>query len=373
MNKIKILIIFFVFFLQLTLLRSQNPNVVVKCSEVNNDYIVYSESKIKSVATFEVSKKDKKDKKDKKITSKVWYSLSGCPIKSIYYSSNPNNTDEYTKLIADYNSLGNRTKFEKYSYTHDSVSKLLFSEFVEFDSNNRIKSKKTEHHTSDTTVQYLSEEYKYDEQKYILSVTQNVRSNTTFPYSVNVYKYLSIIDAPAYSERINYFSPNSYSKSTIDQAASNYYINVEDGKTTQERKIVYEKNFSGNILKEITIDLMTNKKTKEIIYHNTHEYEVINYDIEGNKTNSYTERLPYSDPVPDRIEIGGYSYDSLVKKDTVMLKNGGLKVHVFEKQYVDGKIQDKLSQTLEYNKNKLIIRQDVEYSQLITEYEYEYY
>lgn len=371
-RKYKISFFLFVLFIRLFTSFAQNPNVIVKCSETTTDYVSNSKNKIKSVSTVEVSKKDKKKKVFK---SKVWYAPSGCAIKSIYSSPNNSVGGNYTTLISEYNTIGYRTKFEQFQYDKDSIPVLVFSEFVEFDSSNRLKQKQTEHHLSKINVNYFTESYNYNDSTYAVSATQNERLNAQFPYTTNIYKYKNIqaTGVPDYSERVYYTNSNSYTKRISEQSVFDYYITVVDGKITQEQKIDYEKNAAGALIKETTTDLIINKKTKEIIHHTSHEYEVINYDKEGNKTNSYTERLPYSDPVPDIVQIEGYSYDMNVKKDTVIFKNGGFKVQIFEKQYVDGKTQDKLSQTLEYNKNKLLVKQDVLFLEAVTEYEYEYY
>ncbi len=352
------------------LLLAQNPNVIVKCSEVTPNYLLNDKNKVKVITCYEVSKNNTFKKR---IKSKEWFSSNGCSIKKQEYINSSVLADYYIITNAEYNSIGYRTKFEQYGYTKDSKATLICSEYLVFDTSNRLQEKNTEQYLSKKNTKYISEKYLYDQPDYKMIITQRIFENDSFPNTINVFKYMDVTSQSAdYKETTYYTSKNSYVKTIYEQDKSTEIVTIKNDKTVAHEKTVYESKSKGIINKETRTNLLSGKIMEETIHPNEYEWTVIKYDEKGNKVNEYTEHLPYGFPSPKRVTIEGEIYDAPVKSDTVQLKNGDKKITIYSSDYGNSS-QYKLSQTLEYTGSMLLLQQNVEGAEAIREYEYEFY
>jgi hypothetical protein len=371
MSLLKIAVLFFCACMLFFSGYPQNPNVIVKCNEITADYQSNAKNKIKTASEFE---SDKKGKTNRKLKSKTWYDKTGCVIKSIYYSPGNSAGGNYAMTILEYNAKGYRTKLEEYKFDKDSVPVITFSESVVFDSLYRLKEKQSKRILLKDNAEYVAEIYSYTDTEYKISVAQNIHGNNSFPYTTRVFKYTSSSSAsPDFTEIATYTGTNDFIKTVSVNGKIDEHITVSDGKTISHLKTIYERDAYGNLINEVQTNMLTGKKTQEIIHKSPNESLVVKYDNNGIKINEYDQNMPYGDPVSNRVSIGGYSYESVVKKDTSHLKNGNIRIAVYDKQYTNGKNIDKISQTLEYNKDMVLLKQDVEALSTLTVYEYEYY
>lgn len=338
-------------------------------SDANSNRNSIQKSKVKTSIEYQIFRKNKKDKT---LQIQCWYNTDGYLTKQFFYTLKNVMDGNYTLTTYEYNTHGCRTKFENYLFNKDSIPVLNYSENLIYNQENVLIEKNKTQYISPSNIKHIRDKYSYNQAPFKIVLMESTEETNSTAYTSATYKYLyKLEDSPEETETTYHTDKTSFTKVTQVKNKFDETLIVKNGTTIKHEKISYTLNGNGFISKETRMNMLSNKIMEETQHLSDHESTTTFYDENGKIINEETQRLPYGFPPPELTSIENVSYQSSVKSDTTLQKNGAFKIAISAMDYTNS--QYKLSQTLEYNKLKLLQKQDIEGENYYTVWEYEYY